>query len=202
LERSPSLRRHDPDQVRRVTARVRCLSPRPGSPWRENLYGTRPRMSRPQKPNPRCLPKFQSMPELAAFHHSITSSASNCNELGTSMPSALAVLRLITNSYLVGCWTGRSAVGAGDTGDNHRHRRLLRARRERPADSRAAEKRDELAASYLCSHSITSSARASSVGGISRPSALAVLRLMINSKRVGCSTGKSPGFAPFKIFPT
>jgi hypothetical protein len=38
--------------------------------------------------------------------------------------------------------------------------------------NRAAEQRDELAAF----HSITSSARASSVGGISRPSALAVLR--------------------------
>ena len=38
---------------------------------------------------------------------------------------------------------------------------LLRARRERPSDRRAAEKRDELAPL----HSITSSARASSVGG-------------------------------------
>src|SRR5262249_42187577 len=43
---------------------------------------------------------------------------------------------------------------------------LLRARRERPC-RRAAEQRDELAAP----HSITSSARASSVGGTSRPSA-------------------------------
>jgi hypothetical protein len=31
------------------------------------------------------------------------------------------------------------------------------------------------------------------VGGILRPSALAVLRLMINSNRVGCSTGSSVG---------
>ena len=45
---------------------------------------------------------------------------------------------------------------------DHRHRRLLRARRERPRRRRAAEQRDELAAV----HSITSSARASSVGGI------------------------------------
>ena len=35
-------------------------------------------------------------------------------------------------------------------------------------------------------HSITSSARASSVGGTSRPSALAVLRLMTSSNLVGC----------------
>ena len=36
------------------------------------------------------------------------------------------------------------------------------------------------------SHSITSSARASSDGGISRPSALAVLRLITSSNLVGC----------------
>src|SRR5262245_13301812 len=46
--------------------------------------------------------------ELAPFH-SITSSAScwSCN--GTSRPSAFAVLRLMTSSYLVGACTGRSA---------------------------------------------------------------------------------------------
>src|SRR5664280_1935724 len=40
--------------------------------------------------------------------HSITSSArvSSCG--GTVRPSALAVLRLMTKSYLIGCWTGRS----------------------------------------------------------------------------------------------
>ena len=43
---------------------------------------------------------------------------------------------------------------------DHRHRRLLRARRERPRSRRAAEQRDELAPL----HSITSSARASSDG--------------------------------------
>jgi hypothetical protein len=42
-------------------------------------------------------------------HYSITSSASNCIEFGTFMPSDLAVLRLITRSNLVGCMTGRSA---------------------------------------------------------------------------------------------
>ena len=45
-------------------------------------------------------------------------------------------------------------------------------------------------------YSITSSARASSVGGTSRPSALAVFRLMTSSNLVGCSTGRSAGFAP------
>ena len=40
---------------------------------------------------------------------SITSSASICIEVGTSMPSALAVFMLMTSSNLVDCWTGRSA---------------------------------------------------------------------------------------------
>src|SRR5262245_11333880 len=50
-------------------------------------------------------------------------------------------------------------------------------------------------------HSITSSARASSIGGISRPSALAVARLITSSKRVGCTTGRSAGFAPLRMRP-
>jgi hypothetical protein len=37
------------------------------------------------------------------------SSARACNEGGTSMPTIFAVLRLMTNSYLVGAWTGKSA---------------------------------------------------------------------------------------------
>src|SRR5262249_30106970 len=61
-----------------------------------------------------------------------------------------------------------------DTGDL---RRLLRARREWPCCC-SAEQRDERAAA---AHSITSVVRASSSGGTVRPSALAVLRLMINS---------------------
>src|SRR5262249_38943433 len=47
--------------------------------------------------------------ELAALHHSITSSDSASNLSGISRPSAFAVLRLITNSNLVGCSTGKSA---------------------------------------------------------------------------------------------
>src|SRR4026209_881542 len=50
-------------------------------------------------------------------------------------------------------------------------------------------------------HSITSSARASSVEGISRRSALAALGLVTRSNFVGCSTGKSAGLAPFSIRP-
>ena len=87
---------------------------------------------------------------------------------------------------------GRPAVDEADY-----RRRLLRAYRERPCDRRAAEQRDELAAR----HSITSSASASSVGGTSRLSALAVLRLMTSPSLVGCSTGNSAGFAPLRILP-
>ena len=75
---------------------------------------------------------------------------------------------------------------------------LLRMRGERPHDRRTAEQADELAAS---DHSITSSARASNVGEISIPSALAVLRLMTSWNVVGCCIGKSAGFSPFRIRP-
>src|SRR5678816_2241504 len=48
-------------------------------------------------------------------------------------------------------------------------------------------------------HSITSSARASSVGGTSRPSALAVLRLITSWYLVGAWTGRSAGFSPLRM---
>src|SRR5882724_11028825 len=50
-------------------------------------------------------------------------------------------------------------------------------------------------------HSITSSARPSSIGDTSRPSALAALRLMINSTFVTCWTGRSAGFSPLRTRP-
>src|SRR5262245_8102630 len=46
--------------------------------------------------------------ELASFH-SITSSTLASSWGGTSRPRVLAVLMLMTNSNLVGCWTGKSA---------------------------------------------------------------------------------------------
>src|SRR5262249_15165492 len=79
---------------------------------------------------------------------------------------------------------------------DHGHCRLLCARRERPC-GRAADKRYELAAL----HSITSSARASSLSGTSRLSALAVLRLSTSSNLVDCTTGRSPGFSPLRMRP-
>ena len=48
-------------------------------------------------------------------------------------------------------------------------------------------------------YSITSSARASTDGGTSRPSAFAVLRLTTSSYLVGACTGKSAGFSPLRM---
>jgi hypothetical protein len=59
----------------------------------------------------------------------------------------------------------------------------------------AANQGDELATF----HSITSSARASSVGGTSSLSALAVLRLSTVSYSVGACTGRAAGFSPMRM---
>ena len=79
------------------------------------------------------------------------------------------------------CISGSSAPGH-EHADAPHPLALLRPRRDRPRRRRAAEQRDELAPF----HSITSSARASSDGGTSRPSAFAVLRLITSSNLVGC----------------
>src|SRR5262249_11267354 len=72
--------------------------------------------------------------------------------------------------------------------------RLLRARIERPRGCRAAHQRDERAPP----HSITSSARCWRNQGTSRPSAIAVLRLIASSYLVDC-TGRSAGFSPLRM---
>src|SRR5262249_33075660 len=51
-------------------------------------------------------------------------------------------------------------------------------------------------------YSMTSSARVSSVGGTTRPSALAALRLITSSYLVGACTGRSTGFSPLSMRPT
>jgi hypothetical protein len=50
---------------------------------------------------------FRTSAKIAGY--SITSSARVSNVCGTLRPSALAVFRLMTNSYLVGACTGRLA---------------------------------------------------------------------------------------------
>jgi len=67
---------------------------------------------------------------------------------------------------------------------------------------RQRDRSSEKSAELPPPHSITSSARARSDGGTVRPSALAALRLITRSNFVGCSTGRSLGFAPFKILST
>ena len=51
-------------------------------------------------------------------------------------------------------------------------------------------------------HSITSSARASSIAGIVMPSALAVVRFTTRSNLIGCSTGISAGCVPRRTLST
>src|SRR5205807_921067 len=68
---------------------------------------------------------------------------------------------------------------------------LLCTRSERQ-DSPTANQRDELPPP----HSITSSARASTIGDSSMPMAMAVRRFIRKSNLVGRSNGRSPGFAP------
>jgi hypothetical protein len=58
----------------------------------------------------RTLREVREVPQAEVIvPYSISSSASNWRELGTSIPSALAVCRLMTNSNLVDCKIGRSA---------------------------------------------------------------------------------------------
>src|SRR5262245_54942810 len=76
------------------------------------------------------------------------------------------------------------------------HARLLRTRSERPRSSRAAEQHDEVAPFH---HSITSSARASKVGGTVSPSTFAVRRLMTSSNLIGACTGRSAGCSPLRM---
>src|SRR6516165_6524073 len=73
---------------------------------------------------------------------------------------------------------------------------------DHPSQFEPLEKRDVGIAAHSMFQSITSWARASSDGGISRPSAFAVLRLTTRSNLVGCWTGRSAGFVPRRILST
>src|SRR5262245_62033888 len=88
------------------------IGPRHICRWRSTKYKRDHRqlggLLRPCRERPRRRAAEQG-DELAAADHSITSSAMATNVDGTTRPSALAALRLITNSYFVGSWAGRSA---------------------------------------------------------------------------------------------
>src|SRR5262249_35116776 len=97
---------------------------------------------------------------------------------------------------------GRDLPSSGEITD-HRHRSLLRPRRQRPRRRRGADEREEGAAGHGGPRrSITPSARTRNVSGIVRPIALAVVKLTTRSNRVGCSTGMSAGFVPRSILST
>jgi hypothetical protein len=96
-------------------------------------------------------------------------------------------------------------VGANsEVGARNRHVRFspiaikLRTSRE----VRFVPQTDSCIAARKIIYSITSSALVSSVVGIVRPSALAVLRLITSSNLVGCSTGRSEGLVPLRILST
>ena len=109
---------------------------------------------------------------------------------GSSSPGELEMTRS-TSSVAACCsqaslnWRCASASGRSRSvafPAPSRPSRALAARRKRVEILRDARK--PLNGLDFAFYSITSSARASSVGGTSRPSALAVLRLMINSNLV------------------
>ena len=90
-------------------------------PWRNTVTRCGTSASAPLRRSPTtgivdCCPRAASgqatAPPSSVMNsrrpHSITSSARASSVGGTSRPSALAVLRLMTNSNLVGCCTGRS----------------------------------------------------------------------------------------------
>ena len=56
--------------------------------------------------------------------------------------------------------------------------------------------------SPYCGHSITLVACTRIDCGILRPSVLAVFKLIARSNIVGCSIGRSPGLAPYRILST
>jgi hypothetical protein len=92
--------------------------------------------------------------------------------------------------------TGRGEVvwhGGGDKAMRSRAVPGVRARRG--VDEPRYEGHDE----HRRVHRITSSAWKRRVGGIVRPRAWAVLRLMTSSNCVGSSTGRSAGLVPFKM---
>src|SRR5215472_4645156 len=80
-------------------------------------------------------------------------------------------------------------------GADHRHRRLLRARGDRPRQCRTTNQRDKLAPS----HSITSSALTKRAGGTASPRAFAVCRLTIIKYLTGSWTGSSDALSPRRM---
>jgi hypothetical protein len=98
--------------------------------------------------------------------------------------------------------TNRAYGSNSNDGDENRAHQILVSRFRSQVNCPLGQQHLVVSRYRWRSHSITSSARLSSVSGTVRPSALAVLRLIASSIFVGCSTGRSAGFAPFKILST
>ena len=94
-----------------------------------------------------------------------------------------------------------SALGQKQTSEKVRPMSALPPKADigtQPRDVRYVPKADIMRCSRNCRYSITSSAVASSVCGMLRQSALAVLRLMTSSTLMDCWTGRSAGLSPLK----
>jgi hypothetical protein len=65
----------------------------------------------------------------------------------------------------------------------------------------SSESRRHMQCSKPHRYSSTASAATSSLSGISRPSAFAVLRLSTSSNLADCTTGRSAGFSPLRMRP-
>ncbi len=103
----------------------------------------------------------------------------------------------VTQSLTEGLWqVGSSGQVARQVAYSRDLGRLLGLGGERRGEEAASQRAEECTPS---DHWMISSARIRSDCGIVRPRALAVLRLMTSSNLVGCSTGRSAGFAPLKI---
>src|SRR5262249_13183349 len=98
-DRKPLLESPDPGLKYRIVRR--CGQQHADPP--HSLLLLRARRERP------CHRAAEERDELAPPNHSITSLASASSVGGTSMPIVLAVCKLMTNSNLVGCITGKSA---------------------------------------------------------------------------------------------
>src|SRR5580704_14570113 len=104
------------------------------------------------------------------------------------------IAQSLTERCKIRCYrAGRCEAEVAD----HQDRLLLRAERA-CRRHRAPQQQHQLAAP----HSMTSSARARSGSGIVRPSAPAVLRLMVRLNLRGGSTGSPAGVAPLRILST
>src|SRR5262245_5525011 len=95
---SPSLRTKAADQ-RFQAEGVRCTQKPDGGQLARLLRARR------ERPRRRATEQRHELATFDRWNHSITSSARNTSEGGTSKPIAFAACRLIVNSNLVGCST-------------------------------------------------------------------------------------------------